>query len=67
MTEYGVFNDEGCIASQYYSEDSALEALESEFSEEPWGYVSAICEDHEEQPKYECEECLAELEEDDEA
>lgn len=62
--EYGVFNDEGCLEAQMYSEAEAQEALRSRYADEPYAYAAPVCPDHEEQPKDECEECAYEYPDD---
>jgi hypothetical protein len=62
-TEYGVFNDEGCLEAQSYSPEEAEERrqayiAEGEDPEDVW--VKEICPDHEGYAKDVCEECFAE-------
>ena len=69
MTEYGLFNDEGCLEAQMYSVEEA-EGRRAEYIteglEEPEDItVRELCPDHEGQPKDGCEECNAEPDEDD--
>lgn len=64
MSEWGIFNDEGCIESQFYSVDEAEAAMAvlDAIGEEQFLSVHRICPDHEEQPQDTCEECFAEEE-----
>jgi hypothetical protein len=70
VTEFGVFNDEGCIYVADTREEAEAEAAKERATDD--GYyadlisVHEMCPDHrdEEQPKDGCEECNAE---DDEA
>lgn len=61
MPEYGVFNDEGCIDSQYVTFEQA-DAVAADFRRQgdESAKASEICPDHEEQPAASCEECFAE-------
>jgi hypothetical protein len=70
MTEYGLFNDEGCLEAQMYSTEEA-ETRRQEYiaeGEHPDDVkVREMCPDHEGEPKDGCEECFAETgDEDDE-
>ena len=67
--EYGIFNDEGCIESQLWTEGEAQIALAHWYTEgERHLSIHRICPDHDEQPADFCEECLAEeTDEDDES
>lgn len=62
MTEWGVFNDEGC--TDVFDTRQEAEDKASEYKAEDDGYyadlisVHAICPDHEEQPQAFCEECF---------
>ncbi|MGW6602876.1 hypothetical protein [Streptomyces sp. NPDC055036] len=66
MTEYGVFNDEGCIYVADTREGAVVEATREREADD--GYyadlisVHQMCPDHrdEEQPKDGCEECTPE-------
>lgn len=70
MTEYGLFNDEGCLEAQMYSPEEA-EARRQEYiaeGEHPDDVTAKeICPDHEGQPKDSCEECFADEPEDEDA
>ena len=74
-TEYGVFNDEGCIAREYGSLHTAeraaaamRDAWDRDYAGEhigdadadPNAYAAALCPDHDEQPADSCEDCGAE-------
>lgn len=65
MTEYGLFNDEGCVESQIYSLDEANERL-GEYDEEDDLYISEVCPHHPGQEADFCEDCEEEDEEFDE-
>lgn len=64
MTEYGLFNDEGCVEGQMYSPEEAVQRLAEliatgEIDETDHGLaVLPICSDHDEQPRDTCEECF---------
>lgn len=62
MTEYGLFNDEGCVEAGFYSLDEAHEARDERYSEDEL-VVMQMCPEHEEQSYFACEDCLAEEEE----
>lgn len=59
MTEYGLFNDEGCVGRQLYSEADAEAAITDRYSPEDELTVKALCPVHEEQAADYCEECLS--------
>ncbi len=65
MIEYGIFNDEGLVEGQFYSEGEALEARVTRHSDDLWAEVHEVCPDHEEQPRDGCEECAIDGAEDD--
>jgi len=66
-SEWGIFNDEGCIEAGFYSQYGADEAALIYRNDEAVT-VAKICPDHEEQPADTCEECYSEEEpEDDDA
>lgn len=59
-TQYGIFNDEGCIEANLWSKDQAEAALDlwvEEGEDREDLSIEALCPDHEEQPKDGCEEC----------
>jgi hypothetical protein len=59
--EWGIFNDEGCIEAQFYSEASAQIGLASYYLEGERGLsIAVICPEHEGQMADGCEECDAE-------
>lgn len=60
MTEYGIFNDEGCIDSGLFSKDAAEARAQSWRTMGEACVVYALCPDHEEQPAHCCEECYGE-------
>ena len=55
-TEYGLFSDEGCVESGFFTKADATLALHS-YSDEDGLKVLEICPDHEGQSKDFCEEC----------
>lgn len=59
MAEYGLFSDEGCVESEFFSMDDARQAL-TDYSEEDRLEALEICGDHEEQPRVSCEKCYGE-------
>jgi len=66
MTEWGVFNDEGC--TDVFDSREEAEGRATEYRTEDDGYyadlisVHEMCPDHrnQEQPKHGCEECTEE-------
>lgn len=61
-TEFGLFNDEGCVANQFYSRHEAEAFMLTEYEEDDELHVAEICPEHEEQERDTCEECNAEEE-----
>lgn len=69
MTEYGVFNDEGCIEAGFWT-FAAADAVALRYRQtwdntnendgDPNAQALEICPDHEEQPLDGCEECAEE-------
>ncbi len=79
MDEYGIFNDEGLLESDFYSKEDAETALQEDYpeevqedadrverGEEPLHYVARLCHDHPDQPAHGCEECDEEEDDEDE-
>jgi hypothetical protein len=65
--EYGIFNDEGCIERQFWTEEEAGLALADLYASGESGLtIHVLCPDHEEQPRDYCEECATDGDEDDE-
>jgi hypothetical protein len=65
MTEYGIFNDEGCIERGFWTEDEAGVALADYYADgEENLSIEALCGEHDEQPADSCEECFSEDDED---
>lgn len=58
-TEYGIFNDEGCVERGFWSAEEALRELKL-MDPEDHGDVKELCPEHEEQARDTCEECFAE-------
>ena len=59
MNEYGIFNDEGLLEGDFYSEASATAMMNCYYADDD-AHVSAICPDHQGHEKDFCEECNAE-------
>lgn len=59
-TEFGLFNDEGCVEAGFYSAEEARQAMETRYTGDDELEVEEICPDHPEQPRCGCEECDAE-------
>lgn len=58
MTEYGVFNDEGCIDQGFWSlKEAQSQADHYRSLGETAAFASAICPDHEQQELDYCDEC----------
>lgn len=57
--EWGIFNDEGLIESDFYSEQAAKDAMHDnpEYDDDPNIYVCLLCPDHAEYPIIACEAC----------
>ena len=66
-TEFGIFNDEGCIEADFFSREGAEQAMADRYSEDD-AHVAEVCPDHRDQERDHCEHCQAEAsqEEDDE-
>lgn len=58
MTEFGLFNDEGCVEAGFYSEAEARAAIDDEDELT----AREICPEHEEQARDTCEDCFADEE-----
>lgn len=65
-TEFGIFNDEGCVERGLWSAAQAAEVL-STYDPEDEVTAHALCGEHEEQAADHCEDCNAEPDEDDDA
>ena len=65
-TEFGLFNDEGCVEAGFYSVEEAAKASAECYSEEDELMIEEICPDHPEHAKHSCELCNAEEEEEEE-
>jgi hypothetical protein len=59
VTEYGIFNDEGCVESGFYSREEAEAAVIERYPDDTTS-VCSICPDHPEQAHDTCEECNTE-------
>lgn len=61
MREYGIFNDEGLIESDFYSREAAQKALAAKYAEDRWAEVCEVCPDHGDYRRGSCEECDGEV------
>ena len=57
MSEYGLFNDEGCVENGFRDPAAAARAALERYSDEDELTVSALCDQHPEQSADYCEEC----------
>jgi hypothetical protein len=57
MDEYGVFNDEGCVEREFYSEADAEKARAERYADDDDCVVRRCCPDHPDQPYVTCQEC----------
>lgn len=55
--EYGIFSDEGCVESSFYSVEEALVAVADRYTDEDDLTIEEMCSDHEGQPRNGCECC----------
>lgn len=53
--EFGIFNAEGLIAGDFYSEQLANEVRVS--LDDPEAFTAEVCVSHTDQPAEHCEEC----------
>lgn len=60
MTEFGIFNDEGCVERGFFSVADAKTAAVTTYAEDDGLSVSELCQEHDEQPYDTCEECYVE-------
>jgi hypothetical protein len=56
-TEYGIFNDEGCLEQGIYDEGEAYITKDDSYQDEPGVYVAEVCPEHDLQPREFCEDC----------
>lgn len=59
-TEYGLFNDEGCVEAGFYSAEEARAAITNDYDADDGLEIEEICPDHEGQPRCGCEICDSE-------
>jgi hypothetical protein len=61
VTEYGLFNDEGCVERGFWSEREASAAIGDRYHPDDELMVESLCSDHadDEQPANGCELCAA--------
>jgi hypothetical protein len=65
MTEFGIFNAEGCIERGFWTEEEAGSALADLYANgEENLSVDALCDEHDEQPLNSCEDCFEEDDDD---
>jgi hypothetical protein len=57
---FGIFNDEGLVEGDFYSQEEAQTAIKERYSEEDDLHVAECCHDHPEQERESCEECNSE-------
>lgn len=57
MTEFGLFNDEGCVEAGFFSKQEAELARTERYSPEDELDVLKMCPEHDLQPAAFCEEC----------
>lgn len=55
-TEYGIFNDEGCVESGFFSVEEAQKVARTDYHGADVE-VHAVCPDHPEERATNCEEC----------
>lgn len=55
--EYGIFNAEGCIERDFYTEGQANTVKDALYQDEPGAYVAEMCREHDDQPREFCEDC----------
>lgn len=55
-TEFGIFNDEGCIEGEFYSREDADRAMADRYAEDD-AHVAEVCPDHRDQERDHCEHC----------
>ncbi len=55
--EYGLFNDEGLVEGQFYSQEEAIKARDERYTDDDDLEVLEICPDHPEYARLGCEEC----------
>lgn len=60
MTEYGLFNDEGCVERGFWSAEEADAANVERYEPDDELTAHPLCAKHEEQPADGCEECDSE-------
>lgn len=63
-TEWGLFNDEGCLEAGFWSKAEAVAAIGEHYSAEDELTAREVCPDHEEQARDSCEECDDDVDED---
>lgn len=59
MPEYGIFNDEGCIANEFYSREKAEAWAREHLSDDDDAKVHEVCPDHREETRDACSICNA--------
>lgn len=68
-TEYGIFNDEGCVERQFYRHSDAETAIAENYDRDDNLRIEEMCPDHadDEQPRDGCELCAEEEEQEEDA
>ena len=61
MTEYGIFTDEGCIESGFYTREEAEAARDARYKDEDC-HVAEVCPEHPDCERENCSECDSEEE-----
>jgi len=59
VSDFAIFNDEGCVEGGFATEAEAVDALSRRYSADDECLIWEVCPDHDEQPAFACEECLA--------
>lgn len=62
MTEFGIFNDEGLVEGEFYSEAEAQDAARRRYADEDMLVIAPVCGDHHEHQARDCEACACAVE-----
>jgi hypothetical protein len=57
MTEYGLFNDEGCVEAGFYAIEEAEFAIRTKYSGGDELSILEVCREHDGEPKSSCQNC----------
>ena len=63
---FGIFNDEGCVESDFHTCEAAEKAISERYSVDDDVHVAECCHDHPDEERETCEECLDEDEDEEE-